>query len=112
MTQRWRPNGHAAIRLKERYGLELTPAQLRDLRKLLVAGKGVLVDGANPDRVRRLITFEGQEIVVLWCPANQHIITALPKRNNFSGRGHRQAIRQKRIGKRPQAEPDFDEAGE
>lgn len=71
---------HAIDRAAERYGLQLTPDQIRQLEVRCERGGGVLVARLPNGCEKRALACEGRDIVVIWNPAHGRIVTIVPKR--------------------------------
>ena len=73
---------HAAKRMHERYGIELTAAEMRLLVSRLNRGEGVVVDRSLGSE-RRLITVRDVQMIVVWLPLRSYIVSVLPKRRKL-----------------------------
>lgn len=94
---------HAALRLAERYGVELTKGEMGALIQRMRNGEGVLLD-RRPDAERRLVKVAGREVVVLWGISSGHIISVLPLKRKLPAvhRVRNKGARRGREGRRPE----------
>lgn len=69
--------GHVARRARERYGVELTWEDIDGMAARIQAGQSVLA-ARNPDgSERHLVAWAGVEMVVVWRPDRQCIVTVV-----------------------------------
>ena len=102
MTRPLSADTHAAQRLRERYGIDLTAAEFAGLRARLTAGEGLLLSRGPDGMQRRLLVCKGQEIVLVWNPARLIVITVYPRKLKLPPL-KRNRRRGGKEGRRPQA---------
>lgn len=70
---------HAIERAKERYGLELTKADLAQIGKAIVKGKSVLLGRLECGTERHLVSWKNTALKTVFNPTHRLIITFEPK---------------------------------
>ncbi len=93
MTRRRVPERHAQARAAERYGLDVTMVEMRELEARLAAGEGMILrrEPANGSSTQ-VIWFRG-ELVTLIYGRNGFVYTFLPKDAPFKRTGMRRRER-------------------
>lgn len=79
MNQAPKPEPHAITRARERYGIELTVADLTSIERRVKAGEGVLVRDHEQENSRRWLVKVGA-VTVIACIARHdaRVVTILP----------------------------------
>lgn len=98
---------HAIKRAKERYGLELGPAALAEITRLIQAGESILVAVPKlaPGRVivreSHLVRYRDVWLRVLYAPSTGQILTMQPPKScGFVKRKQRRTNTRRRRGRR------------
>lgn len=107
---------HAALRLAERYGIRLSKEQMRALVNRIQNGEGVVTENMRDGTKRILITVQEREIIVLWSPVLQFIISVFPRKKNLptlkrpggGGRAKSRNGRANHEGRRPEVAPEIE----
>lgn len=102
--------------MNERYGIELSQADMRLLVHRLNKGEGIIIDKGRLDAKgreaqRRLITVRDTEVIVVWSPELSYILSVLPKRRQLpklKRPGTNSNKRRKREGARPEKEAEYE----
>lgn len=69
---------HAKNRIYERYGITLNQQTYHSLVKQIQANKAVFVGRETPSRTKWIISYEGQQIPVIYDSNKHTIVTFLP----------------------------------
>jgi len=76
------PRPHALDRLKERYGLDLTLAELRAVEQRIILGEGMIMRRGAGDNTNVIAIDIGAHVVlVVWAITQRMIVTVVPATN-------------------------------
>lgn len=87
MRERSKPRAwHVIERAKERYALDLSTADVRDMENQILAGASVLTKGRGTGNEEHLVRCGERVLKAIWRADNAVIVTVLPKNSKTRGR--------------------------
>lgn len=77
---------HVLKRAKERYALDLTTANVRDMENQILAGTSILTKGRGTGNEEHLVVCGERVLKAIWRTDSAVIVTVLPKNSKTRGR--------------------------